>query len=323
MPGLSHDAQLLRVLRDAGVHLLSGDIAAQCGLSLAEVEQSLTSLRTAGFDIETKPGLGCRLLSGPDRIMADDLFSRLGDCEVAREILVFEETSSTNDVAAALGRQGHPGGVAVFAERQTAGRGRFGRRWVSAGHEGLWFSLLLRPVLPFVEWPRLTTWAGVAVAKTAGSSARVKWPNDVLIGGRKVAGILIESVMDNAGQPFAIVGIGVNVNQTEFPPELEGRASSLRLSLGKTVDRAEFAARLLRQLSATFSSLSADFPSVLAEAGRRSAVLGQWIVLHSGTEVFEGLAESLDADGNLLIRGSDGVLRRMNSGEISTRGNIS
>lgn len=305
------------------MHLLPGDIAGQCGLSLAEVERSLGSLVVAGFDIESKPGLGCRLLAAPDRIIADDLFSRLGECEVAREILVFAETGSTNDVAAGLGRQGHAGGVAVFAERQTAGRGRFGRRWVSAGHEGLWFSLLLRPALPVAAWPRLTTWAGVAVAQTVGASARVKWPNDVLVAGRKVAGILIESVVDNGGQPFAIVGIGVNANQTEFPPELADRASSLRLSLGKRVDRAEFAARLLGQLAATLPLVGGDFPRLLAEAERRSAVLGEWVVLHSGTEVFEGVAEALDGDGNLLIRGSDGALRRMNSGEISTKKSFS
>ena len=113
-----------------------------------DVEAGLARLRGAGFDIESKPGLGCRLLAAPDRVIADELYSRLDGCSLAREILVFEETSSTNDVAAKLGRQGHAAGVAVFAERQSAGRGRFGRRWVSPGHEGLWFSLLLRPALP-------------------------------------------------------------------------------------------------------------------------------------------------------------------------------
>ena len=313
------DARLLRALREARVHLLPGEIAQQCGQSLADVEAALNRLRDAGFDIESKPGLGCRLLAEPDRIIADDLFSRLDACSLTREILVFEETSSTNDVAAKLGRQGHAGGVAVFAERQSAGRGRFGRRWISAGHQGLWFSLLLRPELPTANWPRLTTWAGVAVATAAGAEARIKWPNDVLLGGKKIAGILIESAVDDSGRPFAIVGIGVNVNQTEFPPEIADRASSLRLHGGRVISRAEFAATLLRELDRLLPTATSDFPKILAEAGRRSAVLGEWIELHSGTETFAGIATSLDCEGNLELRLADGSLRRMTAGEISSK----
>ncbi len=313
---MSPDARLLRVLREASVHLLPGDIA---GLSLAEVEAGLTRLQGSGFDIESKPGLGCRLLGSPDRIIADDLHSRLGDCAIAREILVFEETSSTNDVAANLGRQGHPGGLAIFAERQTAGRGRFGRRWVSAGHEGLWFSLLLRPEMPLAEWTRLTTWAGVAVAAAAGPAARIKWPNDVLVGGKKVAGILIESSTDAMGKTFAVVGIGVNVNQTEFPAELADRATSLHLQSCHVMDRAGLAVAILWELERRFAQLTTDFPAILAEMKLKSAVLGQWVQLHSGTEIFEGIAEDFDSDGNVLIRLDCGELRKMNAGEISTR----
>ena len=313
---MSPDARLLRVLREASVHLLPGDIA---GLSLAEVEAGLTRLQGSGFDIESKPGLGCRLLGSPDRIIADDLHSRLVDCSIAREILVFEETSSTNDVAASLGRQGHPGGLAIFAERQTAGRGRFGRRWVSAGHEGVWFSLLLRPEMPLAEWTRLTTWAGVAVAAAAGPAARIKWPNDVLVGGKKVAGILIESSTDAIGKTFAVVGIGVNVNQTEFPGDLADRATSLRLQSGHVMDRAGLAVAILGELERRFARLTTEFPAILTEMKLKSSVLGQWVQLHSGAEIFEGIAEDFDSDGNVLIRLDCGELRKMNAGEISTR----
>lgn len=313
---MSPDARLLRVLREASVHLLPGDIA---GLSLAEVEAGLTRLQGSGFDIESKPGLGCRLLGSPDRIIADDLHSRLVDCSIAREILVFEETSSTNDVAASLGRQGHPGGLAIFAERQTAGRGRFGRRWVSAGHEGVWFSLLLRPEMPLAEWTRLTTWAGVAVAAAAGPAARIKWPNDVLVGGKKVAGILIESSTDAIGKTFAVVGIGVNVNQTEFPGDLADRATSLRLQSGHVMDRAGLAVAVIGELERRFTQLTTEFPAILTEMKLKSSVLGQWVQLHSGAEIFEGIAEDFDSDGNVLIRLDCGELRKMNAGEISTR----
>ncbi|MEQ1854067.1 MAG: biotin--[acetyl-CoA-carboxylase] ligase, partial [Chthoniobacteraceae bacterium] len=212
----SPDARLLRLLREAETHFPAGELAAELGVPEPALEASLAGLREAGFDIEDRPGEGYRLIGSPDRLIADDLHSRLGGCELAREILVFEETTSTNDVAARLGREGHAGGVAVFAERQTSGRGRFGRRWESTAREGLWFSLLLRPGWPASQWVRLTTWAGVAVAgaieRVAGQSAKIKWPNDVLVDGRKVAGILTECSTDSSGRMFAVVGIGLNVS---------------------------------------------------------------------------------------------------------------
>ncbi|MEK0449531.1 MAG: bifunctional biotin--[acetyl-CoA-carboxylase] synthetase/biotin operon repressor [Verrucomicrobiota bacterium] len=319
MASLAPDTLLIRALRNAEVHLPPGDLAAQCGLPLSEVHASLARLTAAGFQIESRPGFGCKLLAAPNRLIADDLHARLEDCAIAREIVVFEETSSTNDVASNLGRAGHPGDVAIFAERQTAGRGRFGRKWSSASHEGLWLSLLMRPELPLSHWPRLTTWAGVSVAAACGPKARIKWPNDVLIGGKKTAGILIESATDAAGNAFAVVGIGVNLNQTEFPPELSGLATSLRLAFGREIDRAEFAAALLSELNARLNNLVTDFQSLLTDAEMRSAILGKWIELHSGSEIFSGIAEGLDIDGNLLIRKADGILQRMTAGEISTK----
>ena len=144
---------------------------------------------------------------------------------VGREILVLAETGSTNDVAAQLGRAGAPEGLVVFAERQTAGRGRLGRKWESAAHKGLWFSLLLRPTFALADWARLTTWAAVGIARgleeaLPGFRAAVKWPNDIYLLGKKAVGILCESVAGPGG--YAVVGIGVNVNHTreDFPQEL-------------------------------------------------------------------------------------------------------
>jgi BirA family transcriptional regulator, biotin operon repressor / biotin---[acetyl-CoA-carboxylase] ligase len=303
--------------------LLPSELAEQCGVSLGQVEAALAGLRGAGFDIENKPGLGCRLVGVPDRIIADDLLWRLEECPVAREIVVFAETNSTNDVALRLGREGHPGALAVFAERQTAGRGRFGRQWDSADHAGLWFSLLLRPSWPMEQWPRLTTWAGVCVARAVERfvpmPARLKWPNDVLVDGRKVAGILIESALDAGGRFFAVAGIGLNVNQEEFSPELEGRAASLRQFAGARLDRSEIAGAVLAELGRDLETAGANFPAIVREAERRSALLGTWISLHTGAETIEGLAEALDENGQLLLRLQSGELRSLTAGEVTTR----
>ena len=329
MSALSLDARLLRELRATAVHLLPGDFADALAVPREQIAAALTRLRGAGFDIEEKPGLGCRLLASPDRLIADDLLARLGAgtpaCEnpLAREILTFEETASTNDVAARLGREGHAGGLLVFAERQTAGRGRFGRRWDSAPHAGLWFSLLLRPVFATPLWVRLTTWAGVCVAAAiehaTGLKTEVKWPNDVLIAGKKVAGILSECSSDAERGMFAVVGIGVNVNQDAMPAELTDRAASLRQLAGRAFDRSALAAAIVAGLAERLPGVDTAFDTILAEAARRSSILGKWIRLDSADISFEGRAESLDAEGNLRLRLADGSLRTMTAGEVSSQ----
>ncbi|MEP6671656.1 MAG: biotin--[acetyl-CoA-carboxylase] ligase [Chthoniobacter sp.] len=325
MSGL--DARILAILHASQVHLFATDLAGQLGAPLANIEARLTELRNAGFEIEERPGLGFRLLRSPDRLIADDLHARLGPCALAREIVVFAETASTNDSATQRGRQGSAGGLVIFAERQTAGRGRFGRAWASAPYRGLWFSLLLRPEFPTNAWPRLTTWAAVSLAATIESSlglaVSIKWPNDIFLSGKKIAGILAESGTDVNGQPFAVVGIGVNVNHApgDFPAELAGKAASLNMVTGRTIDRPTLAANLLRDLDARLPQIASAFPDMIAEAARRSLLLGRWVQVQSGHTIMEGRAEELDADGHLVLRGSNGSLNRLSAGEVTVIAN--
>ena len=317
------DARLLRALRDTHVHLPAGDLAAQLGESATAIRAGLAALVAAGFAIEDRPGFGFRLLAAPDRLIADDLTARLGGNALIREVLVFAETESTNDLATRLGRDGAAGGVAIFAEHQTAGRGRFGRRWASASHRGLWFSLLLRPALPLADWARLTTWAAVALAaaidEMTGAKAAIKWPNDIFLGDKKVAGILAESGTDSAGSPFAVLGIGVNVNHepADFSPDLRASAGSLRSVTGQPLDRTACAVAILRALEARRSALVTDFPAIIAEAAARSFLLGRWIKVRVGDAAAEGLAETLDAHGHLLLRQADGTLQCLTAGEVT------
>jgi BirA family biotin operon repressor/biotin-[acetyl-CoA-carboxylase] ligase len=317
------DARLLQALRATDVHSPAGMLADEIGATVAQVELALAGLGEAGFNLENRPGFGWRLLGSPDRLITDDLRARLGPCGLAREILVFEETGSTNDVAARLGREGHAGGVVVFAERQTAGRGRFGRQWDSQIGAGLWFSLLLRPAWPPSQWVRLTTWAGVGVARAVeqvlGRATKIKWPNDVLIDDRKIAGILAECSTDCSGRLFAVVGIGLNVNQREFPAEIASRAASLRQLAGRDIDRASLAAAVLRELDARLSEVEPAFERIVREAARRSSILGTQVWLQAAGQWIEGTAEDIDGDGNLLLRMADGTLRPMSSGEVTSQ----
>lgn len=320
------DSRLLRALREATVHLPAGDLAAQLGVPASAIRTQIAELRAAGFEIENRPALGFRLLAAPDRLIADDLTARLGGCPLVREIVVFEETGSTNELVLQRGRQGAEAGLVIFAERQTAGRGRFGRRWESASHRGLWFSLLLRPALPLARWSRLTTWVAVAVAaaveRITGRRAAIKWPNDVFLDGKKVAGILIESGTDAAGQPFAVVGIGVNANHepADFPPELAERAASLRMATGRPCDRPELAAQVLLELNARLDRVTDAFADLVGEAAARSLLLGRWVQLRSGASLHEGLAESLDENGQLLVRAGDGSAECFIAGEVTVVG---
>jgi BirA family biotin operon repressor/biotin-[acetyl-CoA-carboxylase] ligase len=323
MTSRSLDSQLLRALRESAVHLTSTDLANQLGAPVGAVKSGLAELCAAGFEIEDRPGFGFRLLGVPDRLVADDLFARLGDCSLIREILVLEETESTNDFAMQRGLQGAEGGLAVFAERQTAGRGRFGRRWESASHKGLWFSLLLRPSLPLPQWSRLTTWAAVALASAIEemirARAEIKWPNDIYLEGKKAAGILAEVGVDPGGAAFAVLGIGVNVNHepSDFPAELSGKAGSLREFAGDWVDRSAFAVTLLRALNARTPDLRNAFGKIVRDAALRSALLGRWIQVKAGEVIVEGIAEELDGDGHLMLRTAAGEVSRLTAGEVT------
>lgn len=188
------------------------------------------------------------------RLDAAQLRAALRDSIIGREIIVLEETTSTNDSVLQRTSAETPEGLVVFAEHQTAGRGQHGNRWESAPEKGLWFSILLRPRIDIGNSAQLTTWAAETVAHTVREKfslkATVKFPNDVQIDGRKIAGVLVEMRAQQSAPHIAIAGIGVNVNHAavDFPENLRASATSLAIALDRQVDRAEFAAALLRNL---------------------------------------------------------------------------
>ena len=189
-----------------------------------------------------------------DRLVADELRAALRTSGIEKEIVVVEEAGSTNDLAWEAASRGAAEGFAVFAERQTAGRGQYGRRWESAAGKGLWFSVVLRPPITLSESPRLTLLLADAVARTItqeiGCATSIKPPNDIYVAGRKIAGILVEGRTAPDGSYVAVAGIGVNVNQTleDFPEELRASAGSLAMATGRTIGRSKLAAALLRNL---------------------------------------------------------------------------
>ena len=197
-----------------------------------------------------------------DRLIADELQADLGNALVGREVIVLQQTGSTNDAILEMARDSKEG-LVLFAEQQTAGRGQRGNRWESPARKGLCFSILLRPKIDIHESAGLTAWAAGAVANTIRQEfslePTIKLPNDVLIDRRKVAGVLVEMRAQEGAQHLAIVGVGINVNQSsqDFPGELQGRAISLAMALDHPVDRQKFAATVLRSLDQTYREIFA------------------------------------------------------------------
>jgi BirA family biotin operon repressor/biotin-[acetyl-CoA-carboxylase] ligase len=189
-----------------------------------------------------------------DGLVAEELQADLDGDIIGREIIVIEQTGSTNDAILQIANANSDEGLVVFAEHQTAGRGQRGNRWESPARKGLWFSILLRPKIDLANSPRLTAWAAEAISGAIQNefslTPAIKLPNDVQIDGRKVAGVLIEMRAQEKAAHFAIAGIGVNVNQSleDFPENLQDRAISLAMALGRQVDRQKFAIALLREL---------------------------------------------------------------------------
>lgn len=322
---MTTDAKILSALRANPDGMSGAQLAGQLSISRTAIWARIEELRQVGFDIEASPHFGYRLVGEPDALLADDLLARLGRVRaIGRDIRVFEQTTSTNDVIEKLARDGVKEGVVVFAESQTKGRGRLGRKWMSPTRKGLWFSILLRPNLRPQETTQLTVASATALRRAiktvSGLSAEIKWPNDLLIGGKKVVGILTEMSAEVDRVRHIILGIGVDVNQdaNEFPAELRSLATSLKIAAGEKISRAELATEILRELDLDYARICAGkFPQLADEWEAGCATIGKNVAVQMGSRLIRGRAEALDDDGALLVRTEHGHLERIIGGDVT------
>lgn len=248
------------------------------------------------------------------------------------DVIYREEIPSTNTLLKELARAGAPAGSVAVCDFQSAGRGRLQRVWQAAAGETLPVSLLLKPRLTPEQIPLCTLGAAVAAAQAIEQvcpelKAGIKWPNDVVIGGRKCVGILCEGAFDPAGRLCVIMGVGFNGNQRAFPPELAASATSLFLEKQRQNPDAEPV--ILRELLTAFleaAEKAADrleeggLPAILPEYRARSVTIGSAVRVIAPTEEYIGQAEGMDASGSLLVRDGSGVLRTVVCGDVSVRG---
>jgi BirA family biotin operon repressor/biotin-[acetyl-CoA-carboxylase] ligase len=322
---MTTDAKIISALRKNPDGISGSELAEQLHISRAAIWSRIEELRKLGYDIEAGPHRGYRLMGEPDALLADDLLARLGKTRViGRDIQVFEQTTSTNDVIERLARDGVREGVVVFAESQTKGRGRLGRKWISPARKGLWFSILLRPNLRPQETTQLTVASATALRRALVSQTNlpveIKWPNDILIGGKKVAGILTEMSAELDRVRHVIPGIGIDVNQdiSEFPPELRKIATSLKIESGESVSRAALAVEILRELDEDYARVCAGkFSGIADEWVEHCSTIGKDVTVLIGDRKIRGCAESLDDDGALILRTEHGRLQRITGGDVT------
>jgi BirA family biotin operon repressor/biotin-[acetyl-CoA-carboxylase] ligase len=326
-------ARVLGALRRAAPNAVSGEsLSGELGVSRAQIWKHVEALRAAGYRVEGEPGGGYRFAAAPDRLYAEEVQPRLRTRWLARRYVWLDVTDSTNRVAAELAGAGAEHGTTVVAEGQTAGRGRLGRRFFSPPHLNLYTSIVLRPRLDTARAPTTILAAAVAVAEAIEASVpdpaavEIKWPNDVLLGGLKTSGILMEMGAEATRVAHLVLGIGVNLNvdRVAFPDEFRALATSLSTHCGAPLDRVAFAARLYDTLERVldehatggFESVRARFESRFRMRGRRVQVLDARSTGASAPPL-EGVALGIDGDGALLIERDDGTQERVVAGDVT------
>jgi BirA family biotin operon repressor/biotin-[acetyl-CoA-carboxylase] ligase len=315
-------AAVLQILRGAADPISGEYLAAQLGLSRAAVWKRVHRLMAQGYVIEGSPRRGYRLLAVPDKLLPEEVLQGLKTRIFTGPVHYFETLNSTNDLAKELAAQGAPEGAVVVAEAQTGGRGRLGREWDSPPGAGLYVSLVLRPMLPPMELPQITLTTAVAVVRAvrrvAGLAPGIKWPNDLLLNGKKLGGILTEMETESDRIRHVVVGLGLNVNNPGFPFELAATATSLTLEAGRTFSRVHLLQAWLEEFEELYSRfLNQGFPEILEEWKDSAVTLGKMVTVRQGPREISGQATDVAPDGALLLRIANGEMVRVTSGEIT------
>lgn len=318
--------ELLKILREAGEYISGQQLCEHFGVSRTAVWKVIQQLKEEGYVIEAVKNKGYRIREAPDVMTMEELKSRLGTVWMGREGVSLETVDSTNTYAKRLAEEGAPAGTLVVAEEQTGGKGRRGRSWTTSRGANIMMTLILRPKIRPQHASRLTLLMALAAArgirKETGLPAGIKWPNDVVVHGKKVCGILTELSMEMEEINYVVIGIGINVNQEDFPEEIRQVAGSLCQELGHPLPRAGLAAAVLEELEVLYerfletedlSALRRDYNELCVNVGHEIRVLDP------GKE-YTGTTDGINERGELVVRRADGSEVCVYAGEVSVRG---
>jgi len=318
------DDEILRLLREPSDSFHSGEeISRRLKVSRTAVWKRVENLRASGYDIEASRRLGYRLVRAPDLLTPSEIKPLLKTKWMGKRIHHFQTIPSTNTEAYQLALRGAPEGEIVIAESQEKGRGRLGRHWVSPPFLNLYLSVILRPEIPPSQASLITLMAAVAVAEAierfSGLHPVIKWPNDILVENRKVAGLLNEIHSETDRIHFVILGIGVNLNMEKelLPKEIRGLATSLKMETGKSVSRKEFVPCLLGALEKCYTLFLREGGKPVLDAWREKARLkGKPVKVTSFGETLLGRAVDIDAEGRLILETEKGERKRIVAGDV-------
>jgi BirA family biotin operon repressor/biotin-[acetyl-CoA-carboxylase] ligase len=315
--------RLMTLLASRPMLVISGArIAREIGVTRYAVWRWVEKLRSTGVKVKGHTGAGYRIEEAPDVLVPGLLNPRLRGTIFHNNLYHFFKAGSTNDIALELGHRGAPHGTVVIAEEQTAGRGRVGRSWHSEKASGIYVSVLLRPTLAPAAAPMLTLVAGLAAAaaveQQTGLAPDIRWPNDLLLGGRKFTGILTEMHAEPDRIQFVVIGLGMNANHERLPDDLASLATSLRIETGRPQSRLELLVRLLLELERYYNRFMTEGPGVIVERFHKvsSFARGKRIRVETATETFTGTTEGLEPSGLLRVRRDDGGVETVVSGTV-------
>ena len=315
--------RILELLRGGAAFLSGEEIGRELGISRSAVWKHVRTLKSAGYGIVSSPKKGYGLRASANVPLAAEVTPYLKTLTLGRRIEYHDAVDSTNRAAGDLARQGAVEGAVVVADAQTAGRGRMGRHWVSPAGKNLYFSILLTPNVEPGRVPQLALVAAVAVHEglaecCPGIIAQIKWPNDILIGGRKAAGILCEASLEADRVHRVILGIGINVNGTSVPPALRAIATTLRIAGGREVARPVLLAAVLNHLEARYEAWLQDggLSGLLGYFERHSALDGRRVTAENRSGVVRGTARGITPTGELVIETAGGEQLQLLAGDV-------
>ena len=317
--------EILKVLRTHSDYVSGQDLCEQLGVSRTAIWKNMNALKNEGYHIDSVNNRGYKLLSEPDVLEAKRIREYLHTRWIAENIWYQTETDSTNTQAKRMGEDGAPNGTLVITEHQTAGKGRRGRSWVSP-IGNCYFSILLRPEISVDRASMITLVSALALAKTIkeaeGLDTMIKWPNDVIANGKKLCGILTESSTDLEYIHYAVVGIGINTNQIDFPDEIKEMASSIRRETGKEINRAKLLGSFLNIFEDYYEKFleTEDLSILLEEYNRFLVNCGKEVKIIEKEQERILTAIGIDDRGRLIVEDKNGHRERIISGEVSVRG---
>lgn len=317
--------EILRMLKESGDYVSGQELSGRLNVSRSAVWKHIKALREEGCEIDSVTNRGYLLKSIPERWDEQHIKENLKTLRLGCGLLLLPEVDSTNEELKRRARAGAAHGLVCVAEKQGAGKGRLGRAWSSPAGTGMWMSVLLRPDISPFEVSGITLAAGLAVCravqKITGCRAKIKWPNDVVIGGKKICGILTEMSAESDRVDFVVVGIGVNVNMDTLPEEIAHKATSLKIEGGRPFSRTVLLCEVLRQLEIyTDEFLLSTCGSITDEYKENCVTIGREVSAVRGGVQVMGEAVDVTLSGALVIRQKNGKLTEINSGEVVVQG---